>query len=357
MDINETELAGLLGALSSAKAPSGFEDETLSVVRSFCEEWASVEENTLRDGLVVPRNFTGEKPVLMLDAHGDEVGGMVKAVLSNGTMSFVELGRFSPGALAGQGVLVRSTDGTWVRGVIGVKPPHFWTDAERASGKAGLVLDVGARSRDEAVETFGMGMGEPFVPDTAFSYDAARGVAFGKALDCRAGVCAMLLALRELAGHDDLPVDVVASVSAQEEVGERGVGAAARHFSPDAAFLFEGCPADDTFTPADEIGAALGRGPMFRYFDRCMITHPRYQRFVLDVASRAGLPAQTSVREGGGTDGGVLHQLDVPSVVAGVPCRYVHAGIAVCRVEDVAAAARIAVAVAERLTREVLEGF
>ena len=152
MNVSDNELAALLGRLSDAKAPSGFEDETLAVARAFCAGWATVEENTLRDGLITPRNFTGEKPVLMLDAHGDEVGGMVKAVLSNGTMSFVELGRFAPGTLAGQGVWVRATDGSWVRGVVGVKPPHFWTEAERAAGKAGMILDVGARSREEALE-------------------------------------------------------------------------------------------------------------------------------------------------------------------------------------------------------------
>ncbi|HJA28845.1 MAG TPA: M20/M25/M40 family metallo-hydrolase [Candidatus Olsenella pullicola] len=357
MNVNNDELAALLGALSNAKAPSGFEDETLAVAREFCAGWATFDENTLRDGLVTPRNFTGKKPVLMLDAHGDEVGGMVKAVLSNGTMSFVQLGHFSPGTLAGQGVWVRATDGSWVRGVIGVKPPHFWTEAERASGKAGMILDVGARSREEAVERFHMGMGEPFVPDTTFSLDAERGVAFGKAFDCRAGVCSMLLALRELATCDDLPVDVVASISAQEEVGERGVAAAARHFSPAAAYLFEGCPADDTFTPADEVGAALGKGPMYRYFDVCMITNPRYQRFVLGVAAEQGLPAQTSVREGGGTNAGILHQLDVPSVVAGIPCRYIHAGTSICAPEDIVSAAEIAVAVAERMTPEVLASF
>lgn len=357
MDVSNDELVALLGALSSAKAPSGFEDETLAVARAFCESWATFEENTLRDGLITPKNFTGDKPVLMLDAHGDEVGGMVKAVLSNGTMSFVELGRFTPGTLAGQGVWVRATDGSWVRGVVGVKPPHFLSEAERASGRTALILDVGARSYEEAVNAFHMGMGEPIVPDTAFSFDAARGVALGKAFDCRAGVCAMLLALRELSRRDDLPVDVVASISAQEEVGERGVAAAARRFSPAAAFLFEGCPADDTFCPPDEVQAALGRGPMFRYFDRCMITHPRYQRFVLHVAEAAGIAVQTSVREGGGTDGGPVHQLDVPCVVAGVPCRYVHAGTAICRVDDVRAAAEVAVAVAERLTSEVLAGF
>ena len=88
-----------------------------------------------------------------------------------------------------------------------------------------------------------------------------------------------------------------------------------------------------------------------------MITHPRYQRFVLHVAEAAGIAVQTSVREGGGTDGGPVHQLDVPCVVAGVPCRYVHAGTAICRVDDVRAAAEVAVAVAERLTSEVLAGF
>ena len=357
MHINDTEVVELLGALSDAKAPSGFEDETLAVVRRFCEGWARVEENTLRDGLITPRGFTGEKPVLMLDAHGDEVGGMVRAINANGTMSFVELGRFSPGALDGQDVWVRATDGSWVRGVVGVKPPHFWSEAERAAGRGSLVLDVGATSREDAVGRFGMGMGEPFVPATSFSFDERTGIAHGKAFDCRAGVCAMLLALRELSGRDDLPFDVVASVSAQEEVGERGVAAAARHFSPAVALMFEGCPADDTFAPADEVQAALRRGPMFRYFDRCMITNPRYQRFVLRAAAEAGLSVQTSVREGGGTDGGPVHQLDVPCVVAGVPCRHVHAGTAICALEDVRTTAEVAVAVVERLTPEVVAGF
>ena len=357
MKIDRGEVVELLGRLSEAKAPSGFEDETVAVVRSFCTGWATVEENTLRDALITPSNFSGSKPVLMLDAHGDEVGGMVKAVLSSGAMSFVTLGRFSPGALAGQGVWVRTTNGTWVRGSVGIKPPHFLTAAERAAGAAPLVLDVGATSREDAVERFGMGMGEPFVPATSFAYDDSTGIAVGKAFDCRAGVCALLLALRELSARDGLPFDVVASVSAQEEVGERGVAAAVRRFKPSAAFMFEGCPADDTFAAPDEVQAALRRGPMFRYLDVSMITNPRYQRFALRAAAEAGVRVQTSVREGGGTDGGPVHQLDVPSVVAGVPCRYVHSGTALCAVEDVEGAARAAVAVAERLTPEVVAGF
>ena len=358
MQFDETEVVDLLGALSNAKAPSGFEEESVAVVRDFCEGWAKVEENTLRCALITPKNFTGKKPVLMLDAHGDEVGGMVRSIRSNGTMTFVQLGRFTDGVLAGQDVYVRTTEGDWVHGVIGVKPPHFMSAAEKASGVGpALILDVGATSKEEAVEKFHMGMGEPIVPATAFDYEPELGVAFGKAFDCRAGATAMLLALRELADRDDLPFDVVAALSAQEEVGERGVLASYRRFRPQVCFMFEGCPADDTFQIPDDVQTALHKGPMFRYFDRCMITHPRYQRFVLQCAQEAGLPAQTSVREGGGTDGGPIHVLDVPCVVAGVPCRYIHAGTSICAIDDIEAAAAIGVEVATHLTEDVVAGW
>ena len=358
MAFSDDEVVGLLGRLSNAKSPSGFEDETIACVRDFCAGWATVEENTLRDALITPRNFSGTKPVIMMDAHGDEVGCMVRSIRDNGTMSFVELGRFTDGVLTGQDVLVRTTRGDWIRGVIGVKPPHFMSAAEKASGASPeLILDVGATSREEAIERFHMGMGEPVVPATEFSYDPETGIAFGKAFDCRAGVCSMLFALRELSERDDLPFDVVASVSAMEEVGERGVAAAVRHFDPKVAYMFEGCPADDTFTQPCDVQTALHKGPMFRYFDCCMITNPRYQRHVLAVATRAGLVCQTSVREGGGTDGGPAHMLDVPCVVSGVPSRYVHAGCAICAIDDVTASIRLAVEVVGTLGEEDVAGF
>jgi putative aminopeptidase FrvX len=358
MGFDDEEVVSLLGRLSDAKAPSGFEAEVVDIVRGFCEGWADVEVNSLLDVLVTPHNCTGDRPRLMLDAHGDEVGAMVRSIRENGAMSFVELGRFSQGVLAGQDVLVRTTEGEWVHGVVGCRPPHFQTDAERAANVAPeLILDVGATSYDEAVDLFGMGMGEPVVPATRFSADPAHGVAFGKAFDCRAGVCALLLALRELSCRDDLAFDVVASISGQEEVGERGVAAAARHFEPKLAYMFEGCPADDTFMPSSDVQAALHKGPMFRYFDCCMITNPRYQRHVLSVAAEQGLPCQTSVRTGGGTDGGVVHLMDVPCVVSGVPCRYIHAGTSVCAIDDVKTSAELAVAVCGGMTLDQAASF
>ena len=360
MQFDRSEVVSLVEALSNAKSPSGFEDEAVEVVRAFAQDFATVETNSLRCAFLTPKNFSGKKPVVMLDAHGDEVGMMVKSVRDNGCLSFVTLGGINDTVMAGEKVYVHTTDGSWIPGVIGVKPPHFMTDAERAAGAKGeQLIDVGATSRAEAQDVFHVAVGEPVVFATRMEYNAERGVAFGKAFDCRVGVAAMLLALRELSEMDDLPVDVVAAVSAQEEVGERGVATSVRRFGPAVCYMFEGAPSDDTFTQASDVQCAIKQGPMLRAYDCCMITNPRYQRFVLDVAAQAGLPAQVAVRTGGGTDGGVAHMMDngIPCVVSGVPTRYIHAGCAIAAMEDVETSAALCVEVMRSLTPEVIASF
>lgn len=359
MEFNDSEVLALLQSLSNARGASGFEDETIEAARKFCEPFADFQTNSLRCGWLTPKNFSGTKPVVMLDAHGDEVGLMTKSIRSNGTLTFIQLGRYTKGCLGGQEVLVRTTDGEWIHGVVGVKPPHFMSEAEKAAGgEAEMTIDVGATSKRDAIENFHVGVGEPVVPATQMSYNEKNRVAFGKAFDCRAGVAAMLLALRELSKMD-LPFDVVASVSAQEEVGERGVASSARHFKPQICFMFEGCPADDTFGNPDDQQSCLKKGPMLRYADCCMITNPRWQRFCLAAAAEEGIPAQGAVRTGGGTDGGIVHLMDegIPCVVAGVPSRYIHAGCSICSLDDVENTARLAVASVSRLTPEIVAGF
>lgn len=362
MTFNDSEVISLVERLSNAKGASGFEDDVLAVAREFCAPFATFETNSLRCGFITPKNFSGTKPVIMLDAHGDEVGFMVKSIRDNGCLTFLQLGGFSARSLVGTEVLVRNMRGEWVRGVVGAKPPHFMSKAEKDAEswtELEMTIDVGATSREDAVENFHIGVGEPGVPATQFHYEAANRVMFGKAFDCRVGVAAMLLALRELAERDDLPFDVVAAVSSQEEVGERGVASSVRRFKPQLCYMFEGAPADDTFgLPADQ-QCCLKKGPMFRYADCCMITNPRYQRYVLGAAEKAGLPTQGAVRTGGGTDGGVAHLMEngIPCVVSGVPSRYIHAACSIAALDDVENAARVCVAALSGLTPEVAAEF
>ena len=353
-----SENVSLIQALSNAPGASGFEDEVLSVVRASLDDICSFEEDKVRNLYIYRRNHSGEKPVLMLDAHGDEVGFMIHSIKPNGTLRFVELGRMDPRGLAASEVLVRTVDGAYIRGTIGLRPPHFSRgDASPSLDLHDFYIDVGARSAAEAAEDFRIGIGEPVVPATVCHFDEAHGLFFGKAFDCRIGVAALISTLRRLDGLE-LPFDVVAVISSQEELGDRGIRAAVSRVKPDIAICYEGCPADDTFTEPYAIQTALKRGPMFRYLDQSVICSPRFQRWVLETARKHGIPTQASVREGGGNDGAVINLSGgVPVVVAGVPVRYTHAVSCITSYEDFENTAELVSILAKELTPDILAAF
>lgn len=161
-------------------------------------------------------------------------------------------------------MLVRNKDGEWIRGAIAAKPPHFLSDEERAQNKvqsvSNLVIDIGARSAEEAKEAFGIRIGEPAVPATPFEYDEARDIMFGKGFDCRIGCAALIETMRLLSGME-LDVDVIGVLSAQEEVGERGCKVAVNKVRPNIAIVYEGCPADDTFGEAYAMQTIMKKAP------------------------------------------------------------------------------------------------
>ena len=108
----------LLKALCEANAPSGFEDETVRVAREAIGDVCDVEEDHLRNLYLYRRRNTGDKPVLMLDAHSDEVGFMVHSIRPTGTLRVVQLGGWNRATLPGAAVLVRNREGKWIPGVI-----------------------------------------------------------------------------------------------------------------------------------------------------------------------------------------------------------------------------------------------
>ena len=356
------KIVEMIGAFSDAFGPSGFEDGTNEVGRKYAPEWCEVKEDNIRNLYMIPKKQEPSgKPMLLLDAHGDEVGMMVHSVKPNGTIRFVALGGWNLSSLTSTKVLVRNKRGEFIKGVIAAKPVHFMSAAEKngvSQSISDFVIDVGAVSKQEAEEVFGIRMGEPVVPDVAFEYDEKRDLMFGKGFDCRIGCAAVIETMRRLQ-NEELAVDITGVLSSQEEVGERGACVVRNAVQPQIAICFEGCPADDTFTEPYAIQTALKKGPMLRFFDRSMITHPRFIRFALDIGEKLGIPVQTSVREGGGTNGGVLHNanLGIPTIVIGVPVRYIHSPQGITSYYDFEASVQLAVEVAKALTPEVLASF
>ncbi len=361
MKVCERQLE-IIRKISDAPGPSGFEDEVLKVAREAASWMPRIEEDSMRNLFFYRKEHDGNKPVIMLDAHSDEVGFVVHSIKPNGCLRFVADGGWSVSGLPSSKVMVRNALGEYIPGIIALKPVHFMTAAERnASGGmeiSSLIIDIGATSKEEAAEKFHIRIGEPVVPAVKFEYDRERDLMFGRAFDCRIGCAALLETLKRLDGLD-LPFDVVGVLSSQEEVGERGCKVAVNRVKPDIAIAFEGCPADDTFTEPYAIQTALKKGPMIRHLDRSIICSPRFQRYTLDLAAKKGLAIQESVREGGGNNGAVIQTAfdGTPVIVAGVPVRYIHSMNCITSYFDYEATVQLAVEVVKSLTPEMAASF
>ena len=348
----------MIQELADAPGASGFEDAVVEVARRYAAPIGELKEDFLRNLYIHRKENTGDKPVLMLDAHSDEVGLIVHSIKPNGTLRFLQLGSWNKGSLPGTKVLVRNADGEYLPGIIAAKPVHFMSAAEKANPSqdiSNLVIDIGATSREDAVENFRIRMGEPVVPDTHFYYDEKRDLMFGKGFDCRIDCAAMLEALRRLEGKA-LPCDVIAVLSTQEELGPRNSKVTVHHINPSIAIVMEGCPADDTFTEPYAIQTALKKGPMFRHIDVSALCAPRYQRWALDLAAKKGIPVQESVREGGGNNAASIQTalVGAPAIVCGIPVRYAHTPNCISSYYDFEAAVQMVMALMENITPDMI---
>ncbi|MBQ7486945.1 MAG: M42 family peptidase [Clostridia bacterium] len=355
----DTKWIELIEAVSNARGASGFEDEVVNVLRPFAAQYGTVKEDKLRNLYCFRHGNCEGRPTVQLDAHTDEVSFMVQAIKPDGTLRFLQLGGWVRAGIAGHRVLVRNALGQYIPGITATTPPHYMKggDPDRLDVDQ-MSIDVGASSYEEAVREFHIRIGEPVVPDVRFSFDEAHDLMIGKAFDCRLGCAALARTLAELEG-ESLGVNVVGAWAVQEEVGTRGAAVTANLVRPDVAIIFEGCPADDTVVESYMVQTAIRKGPMLRFMDKRMITHPRFQRFALDIGEQMGIPVQSGVRAGGSTNGAPIHlsNLGVPCIVIGIPVRYIHTQYGMAAYSDFENAARLANAVLRALNEEVIAGF
>ncbi len=325
--------AELLKELSQAAGPPGSEGEVRGIVRRVLEAAGPLSYDRLGSILCVNQG-RAEQPRVVLDSHLDEVGFMVQSVSGEGKLAIVPLGGWWGHVLLGQRVEVL-VEGGRVPGVIGSTPPHFLAADQRDKviGIDKMYVDIGA-SNSSQVSAVGIRVGDPVVPKTEFMEFQVPGILSGKALDNRAGVglmCEVMLALRGKA-H---PNTVIGVGSVQEEVGCRGGGTSSTLSEPDVAVVLEATPADD-LPGFEDRQAVLGKGPQIRLFDPTAISNRRLVHKVLEVADSQDIPVQQAVRRTGGTDAKTIHGhgAGVPTVVIGVPSRYIHTHVSLLHWDD-----------------------
>lgn len=350
----------MIKEISDAPGISGFEDEVLKVGRKYLDPISQISEDNLRNVYYYRRQNTGGKPVVMLDCHSDELGFMVQAIKPNGTLQFITIGGWADNNIPAHTVLVRNADGKYIRGIISAKPVHFMTEEERRLpvSVSQMTIDIGSTSWEETVSHFKICVGAPVVPDVSCTYDEENDLLTGKAFDNRLGCACVIETLWALEG-EKLGVDVVGTFASQEEIGVRGSQVTANTVKPDICIVFEGSPADDTFTPDYAIQTAIKRGPMLRHIDKGMITNPRFIRYALDLCGELGIPVQESVRSGGSTNGAKIHLSNqgVPCLVIGLPVRYIHSHYGFATLSDFEYSVKLAVELIKRMDRELIQKF
>lgn len=350
----------LIRDLTNANGISGFEHEVVEVVKGYASEKLDVSVDAMRNVFLSLKGNSGNRPVVMIDAHSDEIGFMVQSINGSGLIKFIAIGGWPGANIPAHAVRIRNSRGEYIKGITTTKPPHFMTAAEKSAVPKieNMFIDIGATSREEVVDTFGIEVANPVIPDVDFLYNETNGIMRAKAFDDRIG-CACEVALMNALVDEKLNVDVVGAVSTQEEVGLRGAGVTSSVIKPDVAIVFEGTPADDSFTDKYTSQAALKRGPQVRHRDGSMITHPGYLAYARGIAKENNILFQDAVRAGGGTNAGKIHLAHngVPTIVIGVPSRYIHSHYGYAAYEDFENAVKWAMAIIKSLDKEIIESL
>ena len=303
------EKIDLIKDLTNAFGPSGFEEDLVDVIKEY-SKGVSLESDSMNNVFSRLNKNTGKRLTILLDAHTDEVGFMVQSILKNGLISFVTLGGWVNSNIPAHLVKIKNTRGEIIEGITVSKPPHFMTEEEREKDKLSIeamYIDVGASSREEVMEGYGIDVGDPIAPLVDFKYDEKTGILRGKAFDNRLGCMCIIEVMKRLSEFEGLEIDVVGGFAAQEEVGMRGAKITSQRVKPDLAIVFEGSPADDIYFDENTAQGSLKKGVQIRHMDQSYIGNTEYINYAKEIAKREDIKFQSAVRRRGSTNAGVIH--------------------------------------------------
>jgi endoglucanase len=317
----------LLAELSNAPAPSGFEGPIRKIMM---REFRALGVEVSTDGLgsviaVLPGPADG--PRIMLDAHMDEVGAVVKYIASDGMIKFQPLGGFLDQGLVNERWTILTSKGP-ITAVSGLRSIHLTPVAERTKviPRDEVFLDVGAKSKAE-VEALGIRAGDAIAPISAFT-ELAGGRYLGKAFDDRVGCVMLIEILRRLKEQSVRTPNTIYFVAAvQEEIGLRGTHTAMQVAKPDLGISLEaGTPADYPGGHMDAAQEKVGGGPALFLADTGLLINLHLRDFLQRVAQENGISLQTELITAGADDAAELQRYDTgrPAANVAVPVRYLH---------------------------------
>lgn len=327
---------GLLKRLCESAGIAGREDAIRDIV---LEEMRSLVDEVSVDALgnvVGVRKGTGGPRVMIL-AHMDEIGFLVKHIDDKGFIRVQPVGGFDPRVLPAQRVLVHGYGGESLLGVMttAAKPIHLLDPGEVKPPKVEeLYIDVGLPADDVRAK---VEVGDMVTLQR--TVEPIGNNVIGKAFDDRICVFQMLESLRTLDGP--VEAEIIAVATTQEEVGLRGAITSSYHVDPDIGIALDVTLAMD-IPGAQEHDAVtkLGDGVAIKIMDSASISNYPLVRHMREVARAADITHQMEILPRGGTDAGAVQRAraGVPAITLSIPTRYVHTVNEMCARSDIQAA-------------------
>lgn len=310
-----------LKTLVETHGSAGYEEAVQAVFRARVKEVCDTVSTDVLGSVIAVHNEAGS-PKILLDAHSDEIGFLVRYIDDNGYLYLATSGGWDEEVMVSQRVLVHTNNGP-LPGVLGKKAIHLMDPEERKkkSELHNLWVDIGAKNGEEAKKRVAIG---DFVTMNAFFEEVLDGRAVAKSFDNRAGIFCVSETLRALSKKSKAATYGVSAV--QEEIGLRGAVAATYSVQPDIAIAIDVTHAFDIPDANKRKGAdiKLGLGPV-------IVRGPNINRKVfarlVEVAEKQKIPYQIAASGiGTGTDANViqLSRGGVATGLIGLPLRYMH---------------------------------
>jgi len=343
-------LAETLEKLSNACGVAGREEEVRSLMKSFLKpHMGEVKEDKLGNVIGIKE---GKKnaPKVMLAAHMDEIGFLIKTVSKEGFLQFTKIGGIDDRILLAQKVIVYTEKGL-LHGIMGSKPPHIQKEEERKKIVTSdeLFIDIGAEDQEEA-KKMGVRIGDTVGFDIRFAR-IGKDIVIGKAFDDRVGCAVMIETMKHLEKSEGT---VYAVGTVQEEVGLRGATTAAFGIYPDVGIAFDVTIAGDVPGVREvEAPIKMRKGPSLTIADSGLITHPKILRLLVDAAEENKIPYQLETGLPGSTDAAriSLSREGVPSGVISIPTRYIHSPASLLSLDDAEKCVELAVAAIKKIPK------
>lgn len=346
--MNLLSLIENLEKLSNACGVAGREQEVRELIIKMLKLHSDEVTKDRMENIIAIKKGKENAPKIMLAAHIDEVGVLVKTITKDGFLQFAKMGGIDDRVLLAQKVNVCTEKGK-IPGVIGSKPPHIQKEDERKKiiTYDELFIDIGAENRDDA-KAMGVKIGDPVAFDVKFAR-LGKETVMGKAFDNRAG-CAVMIETLKMLEKTDCTVYAVGTI--QEELGLRGVTTAAYGLNPDVGIALDVTISGDTPNIREfDTSAKIGKGPVLTISDAGIVTHPKILRWLMDTAVENNIEYQLETGRLGATDAAriALTRQGVPAGTIAVPARYIHSPASIINLKDIRNAAKLTAAVTQKI--------